>query len=329
MLVATFLDINRLELEKRNVPQPARGELLVKVEAAGICGTDAHIIKGESASTPPVVLGHEYAGEVVKLGEAVNSFQLGDRVSIDPNILCRTCLYCHAGKGHLCQNLTALGVDLDGGFAEYALVPEVQAHLLPSNMSFEAGAFVEPVACCLRGLQQANVQPGDEVAILGGGPIGLILLQLAVAAGGRVTVSEPVLDKWALAKNLGASRTVLPDELPSDAFDVVIEAAGIKATVKQSVEIARRGASKVWFGVSPQGQTVAIEPHDVFRKELRISGSFINPHTHARAIKLIGTGVVQVEPLISHRFPLDKIKTALDIHSSGTASKVIVIPGKS
>lgn len=326
MLAARFLAINNLQLTEEDVPKPGPGEVLIKVKAAGICGTDAHIIKGESASTPPVILGHEYAGEVIELGEGVTTLSLEDRISIDPNIFCQTCYYCHSGKEHLCLNLTALGVDIDGGFAEYAVVPEVQAHLLPPSVDFTAGAFIEPVACCIRGLQQARIQPGDEVAILGGGPIGLILLQLAVAAGGRVTVSEPAQGKWGLAKELGALRTVLPEELPSDAFDVVIEAAGVKATVEQSIKVARRGASVVWFGVSPQGTQAAIEPHEVFRKELQISGSFINPHTHARAVKLVGTGAVQVEPLISHRFPLGKIHEALAVHASGDASKVMFIP---
>lgn len=326
MLAARFIAIGNLQLVKEDVPRPGPGEVLIKVKAAGICGTDAHILKGESASTPPVILGHEYAGEVVELGEEVNTLDLGDRISVDPNIFCHTCYYCHSGKEHLCLNLTALGVDIDGGFAEYAVVPEVQAHLLPPSVDFTAGAFIEPVACCIRGLQQARIQPGDEVAILGGGPIGLILLQLAVAAGGRVTVSEPVQGKWALAKELGAVRTVLPEELPSDAFDVVIEAAGVKSTVEQSIKVARRGASVVWFGVSPQGTQAAIEPHEVFRKELQIAGSFINPHTHARAVKLVGTGAVQVEPLISHRFPLGKIHEALAVHGSGDASKVMIIP---
>ncbi|NLJ24541.1 MAG: zinc-dependent alcohol dehydrogenase family protein [Firmicutes bacterium] len=326
MLVARFMAIDDLRLVHEDIPEPGPGEVLIKVKAAGICGTDAHIIKGESASTPPVIIGHEYAGEVVELGEKVTTLSLGDRISVDPNIFCQTCYYCHTGKEHLCLHLTALGVDLDGGFAEYALVPEVQAHLLPPNMDFTAGAFIEPVACCIRGLEQANIRPGDEVAILGGGPIGLILLQLAVAAGGRVTLSEPVQQKWALAKELGALRTVLPEEIQLDAFDVVIEAAGVRATVEQSIKVARRGASIVWFGVSPQGLQAAIEPHEVFRKELRISGSFINPHTHARAVKLVGTGVVRVEPLISHRFPLKDIEEALKVHASGGASKVMIMP---
>ncbi|NMB24111.1 MAG: zinc-binding dehydrogenase, partial [Firmicutes bacterium] len=119
---------------------------------------------------------------------------------------------------------------------------------------------------------------------------------------------------------------VQPDELALDSFDVVIEATGVRAAVEQSIEVARRGASIVWFGVSPKGQKASIEPHEVFRKELRISGSFINPSTHARAIKLISSGVVQVEPLVSHRFPLGEIHAALEMHSSGTASKVMVIP---
>lgn len=326
MLAARFLAINNLQLVEVDMPQPGPGEVLIKVKAAGICGTDAHIIKGESASTPPVILGHEYAGEVIDLGDRVTTLSIGDRISVDPNIFCQTCHYCHAGKEHLCMNLTALGVDIDGGFAEYAVVPEVQAHLLPPTVDFLAGAFIEPVACCIRGLQQADIQPGDEVAILGGGPIGLLLLQLVVAAGGRVTISEPVQDKWPLAEELGALRTVLPDELQQDAFDVVIEAAGVKPAVEQSIKIARRGASIVWFGVSPQGLQAAIEPHEVFRKELHICGSFINPRTHARAVKLVGTGVVRVKPLISHQFALNEIDKALRIYASGNASKVMMIP---
>ena len=328
MLVANFLEISRLELAEKAVPKPKTGEVLIKVKAAWICGTDAHIIKGESNATPPVILGHEYSGEIIELGDDVSTFQAGDRISVDPNIFCRTCYYCHGGKGHLCQNLTALGVDLDGGFAEYAIVPVAQAHLLPEQMSFMEGAFVEPVACCIRGIQLAGIQPGDEVAILGGGPIGLILLQLAVASGARVTVSEPVRDKWDLAKQLGAVRTVIPDNLPLNAFDVVMEATGVRIAVEQTLDVARKGASIIWFGVSPRGQKVSIEPHEVFRKELKISGSFINPHTHARAIKLIATGAIKVEPLISHRFPLSDIEAALSLHSTGGASKIMIIPSE-
>ena len=325
MLAARFMDIGDLRLVQEDVPKPGPGEILIKVRASGVCGTDAHILKGESASTPPVILGHEYAGEVVEAGEGVTSFKVGDRVCVDPNIFCHSCYYCHSGKVHLCLNLTALGVDIDGGFAEYSVLPAAQAHLLPPNVSFAAGAFIEPVACCIRGLEQAQIRPGDEVAILGGGPIGLILLQLAAAAGGRVTVSEPVQSKWALAKELGAQRTVLAEQLAVDAFDVVIEAAGVKPAIEQSIKIARRGASVVWFGVSPQGMAAEIEPHEVYRKELRISGSFINPFTHSRAVKLVGSGAVRVEPLISHRYPLKDIHKALDVHSSGQASKVMII----
>jgi threonine dehydrogenase-like Zn-dependent dehydrogenase len=128
-----------------------------------------------------------------------------------------------------------------------------------------------------------------------------------------------------LAKELGAQRTVLPEQLAVDAFDVVIEAAGVKPAIEQSIKIARRGASVVWFGVSPQGMAAEIEPHEVYRKELRISGSFINPFTHSRAVKLVGSGAVRVEPLISHRYPLKDIHKALDVHSSGQASKVMII----
>ncbi|NLK07352.1 MAG: zinc-dependent alcohol dehydrogenase family protein [Firmicutes bacterium] len=326
MLAANFMEVGKLKLEEKTVAQPGKGEVLIKVKAAGICGTDSHIVKGQSSASPPVILGHEYAGEIVELGEGVNNFHLGERVIADPNLLCGMCFYCRNGNGHLCENLRALGVDLDGGFAEYALVPEVQLHRLPGNMDFEEGAFVEPVACCIRGLQQAGIQVGDEVAILGGGPIGLILLQLAKAAGGKVTLSEPVESKWGLARAVGADHIVSPGELPENTFDVVIEASGARTAIEQSTKTARRGASIVWFGVFPLGERVSIEPHDTFRKELRISGSFINPNTHAQAIHLISTGVVKVKPLISHHFSLREIETALELHDSGTANKIMIIP---
>ncbi len=135
MLAARFTAVG-LRLVEEDVPQLGPGEILIKVKAVGVCGTDAHIIKGESASTVPVILGHEYAGEVVAVGEGVTSFEVNDRVCVDPNIYCYSCYYCHNGKVHLCSNLTALSVDIDGGFAEYSVLPAAQAHLLPPDISF-------------------------------------------------------------------------------------------------------------------------------------------------------------------------------------------------
>lgn len=315
-----------LRLEKVEPPAVGPHDVLVRVAACGVCGTDAHIMKGEFAASPPVILGHEYAGEVVEIGDAVQTLHPGDRVCVDPNMFCGTCQYCRSGKAHLCENLSALGVNVDGGFAQYSLVPETQAYPLPPGISYEQAALIEPVACCLRGIQQARIQPGDKVVVLGGGPIGLILMQLAKAAGGQVTVSEPVEEKRQLAQQLGATHTVHPDELPLEAFDVVIEAAGLAATVQQSIKVARRGANLVWFGVCPEGEKTSIEPYEVYRKELNIAGSFINPCTHKRAIELVASGAIQLEPLVSHKFPLEDIHQALAVHGEPHSNKVLVMP---
>ena len=190
MLGYLFSEVGNANLQQ--LPNPVIGEsdVLIKVKACGICGTDIHILKGESSSTPPVVLGHEFSGEVVAVGSLVTTAKVGDRVCIDPNIFCGLCHYCRNGKEHLCENLTAIGVDIHGGFAEYAVVPQTHVYPLPANVSYAAGAMVEPVACCVRGMDLAKIRPGDEVAVLGAGPIGLILAQMAKAAGAVVTISE-------------------------------------------------------------------------------------------------------------------------------------------
>ena len=275
-----------------------------------------------------MVLGHEFSGEVVAVGSLVTTAKVGDRVCIDPNIFCGLCHYCRNGKEHLCENLTAIGVDIHGGFAEYAVVPQTHVYPLPANVSYAAGAMVEPVACCVRGMDLAKIRPGDEVAVLGAGPIGLILAQMAKAAGAVVTISEPNEEKVELITSLGFDRILKPQDLPPNSFDVVIEAVGIPATVEQSIEIARRGARIVWFSVVAQGAKAQIEPYKVFQKELTICGSFINPSTHARAIKLIASGQVQVDPLITHQYPLQEIEAAFAKQQDPESAKVIVVPNE-
>lgn len=321
-----FEGLGKAGLVERQMPAVGSKDVLIKVMACGICGTDIHILKGESMSTPPVVLGHEFAGEVVGIGEQVTTVGVGDRVCIDPNVFCGTCYYCRNGKEHLCENLKAIGVDVDGGFAQYCAVPHTHVYRLPDNVSYREGAMVEPVACCLRGIDRAGIRPGDEVAVLGGGPIGLILAQLAKAAGGHVTISEPNQEKWDLIHSLGFEKVVKPQELVSAGYNVVIEAVGLPAAVEQTIDIARRGATVVWFSVVAQGVKVKIEPFQVFRKELTITGSFINPSTHARAIKLISSGQVCVAPLLTHSYPLDQIEAGFAKQQEPDSVKVVIEP---
>jgi len=283
-----------------------------------------------------VIPGHEYAGTVAAVGEHVTHLRAGDAVVVDPNIHCGVCPYCRRGLIHLCENLTALGVNLPGGFQEFCRVPAKQVYKLPANLPLAEAALVEPLACCVHGIDRANIQVADRVVILGAGSIGLLLLQLARLAGAHdVLVSEPVPAKAALARRLGADCVVDPTSTDLGATvrerteigaDVVIECVGNPRTVAQALDLARRGGRVVLFGVNPKEAEVAVRPYDVFLNELTIVGSYVNPYTHARAIELLASGRVQVRELISHRFPLAQFAQAMALAAGGGAVKVLVEP---
>jgi 2-desacetyl-2-hydroxyethyl bacteriochlorophyllide A dehydrogenase len=302
-----------------------------------VCGTDQHIFEGEHIVRFPVIPGHEMAGEVIAAGAEVRHVKVGDRVALDPNITCGHCFWCQRGEVHLCENLEALGVTRNGGFAEYCLSPAKQAVLLPDNVSLESGALAEPLACCLHGADRLAVRPGETVAILGGGYIGMILLQLVKAAGaGTVIVSEPFAPRREAARALGAD--ILVDPLKEDltaivrdatdgvGVDAAIESAGRKETAEAAVALARRGGRVLFFGVVSPSAVAGIKPYDIYYKELTVMGSFVNPFTHARAVQMLSEGKVQVECLISHRFPVDQFAAALETARSADAVKVIVEP---
>ncbi|MGC9359631.1 MAG: zinc-dependent alcohol dehydrogenase family protein [Anaerolineae bacterium] len=315
-------------------PEPGRNDVLLRVAACGICGTDRHIMHGEFTAAPPVIIGHECSGEVLAVGDGVTTLAPGDRVAIDPNMPCGLCRPCRRGQIHLCQNLRALGVDVDGGFAELMVAPEQQCFRLLDQVTLEEGAMAEPVACCMRGIDRAGIAPGDRVAVIGGGAIGQILAQLARAAGASwLVLSDPVAERRQMALELGADAVVDPlseDQLaPGGALeggaDVVLEAVGSVPTTGQAVDWAAEGGTIVWFGVTPPGKKVAIEPNLVFRKELTIRGARINPFTHARAIAAMAAGQVKVALLLSRRIPLEELAAVLE-EPAGADIKTLVIP---
>ncbi|MDX7951870.1 zinc-dependent alcohol dehydrogenase family protein [Lichenihabitans sp. Uapishka_5] len=301
-------------------PEPGPGELLVRVEASGVCGTDRHLLHGSFPSTPPVTIGHEFCGIVEALGPGASGFAIGDRITADPNIVCGRCEPCQKGRINLCRNLRALGIQRDGGFATHAIVPQSQAYGLPASVKPEHGAFCEPIACCLHGIDMAQIQAGATVAVLGGGVIGLLTVQLARLAGARqVVLSTRQASRRRLAEDLGATATVDPTAgdpvaaisgpggvLPGGA-DVVIECAGVPDTMRQMTHVARAGGTVVVLGVMPKGETVAWEPFDVLFRELRVLGSFINPFTHRRAAELVAAGTLQLDPLVTRRMGLDEV----------------------
>lgn len=317
------------------LPKPGPEEILVQVKACGVCGTDSHIYKGDYRVQFPVIPGHEFSGIVVEAGEKAY-LQKGDRVTLDPNISDGTCVYCRQGKTHLCENLQALGVNMNGGFAEYCLAPHKQAYRIPDSISFETAAFTEPLACCIHGIDRAEIKLGDSVVILGSGPIGILLMQLARLAGaGQIIVSEPMKARRELAASFGADLVLDPtkEDVQAEVLkstkvgaNVVIEAAGIPPTVEIAPSLTRRGGMILLFGVSAIQAQAVINPYDIFNNELTLRGSFVNPYTHQRSIDLLASGKVDVKPLISHRFGIEETERAIKTSRSSDALKVMVIP---
>lgn len=336
MKAAQFDKPHSLHIVTKQLRPLKAGEMLVKVEACGVCGTDVHIVEGTSRSTPPVVLGHEYGGSVEDVGKAIAGFSPGRRVAIDPNIACGTCFYCRRGLVHLCANLRALGVDIDGGMAEYCIVPAEQAYLLPDDMPADQSAFIEPVSCAVHGIDRANIRTGDTVVLVGGGTIGLIMMQLARSAGAsRTIVIEPLAHKRAIAEKVGADVVLDPGvtnthlaimDLTTVGADVVIECVGKPQTMRMAIELARRGGTVEFFGVCPIGESIPVEPNQVYFKELTIVGSYINPHTFDRAITLLRSGRVKIDAFQVHRFPLDGVHEALAYQREGKTLKSIIQP---
>jgi len=315
--------INSLTVREVPAPSPRPGELVVRIEACGVCGSDRHILHGEYPAKPPVTLGHEFAGTVVSSSGDV-PLATGTRVAVNPNISCGICRECRRGNVQFCLNLRALGVDRDGGLAEYAVVPMTQAYALSPGTPAEYGALCEPLACCLHGIDVANIRPGMTVAVLGGGVIGQLMVQLARLAGATsVILSTRQPSRRQLAERLGATATIDPGAadvvatvtgtggLVPDGIDVVLECAGTMETVEQALQLARRGGTVVLFGVAPRSQTTTITPHDVLVRELHIVGAYLNPLTHGRAVELVASGKLDLAPLITHHLALADVPALL------------------
>lgn len=306
-----------------SVPEPVPGadDVLIKVHSAGICGTDLHIFKGEYEAVYPIIPGHEFSGEVAAVGVNVRNFHVGDRVTADPNIPCNKCSSCQRNEPNQCKNLRAVGVTQSGAFAEYVLAPEGNVFAI-GDMSYGAAALIEPLACVVWGLKQVDVQPGDSALVFGAGPMGCLVAQALKQAGAaKVVVTDVVPWRLELAERLGASKTVVADgkqaanlkALEPDGYDIVADATGIPAVLEGTFAYAKpRG--KIWvFGVVPNGTLAKFPAYEVFRRDLKIIGSFAVNRTFPQSITLIQSGAVQVEPLISHRLPLDDFCKGLDI----------------
>lgn len=341
MRSAVFYGKHDLRVEESKKPEIGPKDVLIQVKACGVCGTDVHIYEGDKGAaevTPPTILGHEFSGVVVQIGAEVVNCKAGDRVCIDPNCYCGTCEPCRNGVAHYCENMIGYGTTVNGAFAEYCAVNERQVYQLGENTTFEQGAMAEPVACCLHGIDMCEIQPGHQVVVIGGGMIGLLMMQLAKLAGAaRVALLEPVENKREVAKKLGADICIDPvredvkETLKAAGMtwiNTVIECVGRPSTIQQAIEIAGNKAVVMMFGLTKPDETISVKPFEVFQKELVLKASFINPYTQKRALDLIDSKRLDVSSMIYDVCGLESLEDVLSKPELRANGKYIISPEK-
>ena len=337
MKAAVFYTKEDLRIEDREISKAYGDKVLVKIKACGICGTDMHIFDGDEGAAPTpagTTLGHEFAGEVVEIGEMVNGIKVGEKVCVDPNKLCNECSFCKDGVGHFCENMIGIGTTVDGGFAEYCLVPMSQVYKFEKDISFAEAAMTEPVACCLHGIDMCNINVGDTVLVIGGGMIGLIMLQLASLKGAaNLILVEPIKEKRDHALKLGADIVIDPiNENVSEVLasnnitriNTVIECVGKTATIEQAISLAGKYSTVMMFGLTRPNDEIKVKPFEIFKKEIVLKASFINPYTQSRALKLIENKKIDVSSMIYKKISVDELPSVLADKKERTKGKYIV-----
>ncbi|MGV8026418.1 MAG: zinc-dependent alcohol dehydrogenase family protein [Anaerolineaceae bacterium] len=316
MKAAVLYSAGDIRIEEKPIPTPGIDEVLIKIYACGVCGTDNALNKGEYPGNYPVVIGHEFSGEIVEIGKSVKSFSVGDRVTVDPNRVCHKCYFCRNGLEHLCDNLQSMGVHIDGADAEYCVMLESNVYKIGNSISYEEAAFCEPLACAIHGTDLAKVKIGDTVLIIGAGGMGNLITQCVKNSGAStIIVSEPIAKRRDLALENGATHVIDPlninvlDEIKKIkpvGVDVVFEVAGISREQAACPAYARKGGTIVFFGCSPKDKFIQLNPFNINENEQKILGSFNNQFATGRAVEMLVNRKIRVDNLISHRFSLDK-----------------------
>jgi D-arabinitol dehydrogenase (NADP+) len=330
MRVASVEQPGRVRVQGAEIPRAVLpDDVVVKVMASGICGTDVHIFRGEYLGSYPIVPGHEFSGVVEAVGANVRRYKPGDRVSVEPNISCDSCPACLSNRQNFCENWQAVGVTRPGGMAQYVLAPQ-KVVFDAEGIPFDRAAFMEPLSCVIHGIESVGIHMGDTVAVIGMGPIGMLLIRTARAGGASLfAAAELSEERLSAARRDGVSQaTTDVTTLPSDRFDVVIDATGAPAVLAQAIRLARPGGRLLMFGVAPQGKTATFEPFQVFRKGLSIHASYTSRRNSYQALKLISSGAVRVDDLVSHRLPLEGFDAGIGKIESKkeNAMKVMIFP---
>lgn len=330
MKAAVITEPGVVTIESLPDPVPGPREVVVRVAGCGICGTDLHIMDGEFAPAYPIVPGHEFAGEVVEVGDSVTGITVGQRVAVDPTLNCGECHYCRRGRGNLCDRWAAIGVSTAGGAAEYARAPVKNCFVLPEHVDVTDAALIEPLSCAVRGFDVLPRRIGDHYLIYGAGTMGLMMLELAKRCGAAsvsvVDINPARLDTVRLLG--GALATSRADELRRErGWDVVIDCTGVEAAIADGLSHVGKGGTFLQFGVSNYDARVTIEPYRIYNQELTVAGSMAVLHSYDRAGELFAAGALRPDVFVSHRFPLARYGEALAQFRDGVGRKILVTPG--
>lgn len=345
MKAAVFHGPGEMEVTEVDRPEVGPEEILIKVGANTVCGTDVRIVTGQKTSgvRRPSIIGHEFAGKIAQVGERVRGYEQGMPVAVAPTIPCHRCYYCQHGMENVCDDKRRLGYELDGGLCEYVLVPadgvsSGNVFVVGEDTPVEHLALAEPLACCVNGQRQTPVGLNDTVLIMGAGPIGLFHLQLALLSGAEtVIVSQPSAPRREFAAGLGAHLTVNPGEenlssVVAEAtgglgVDVAIVCIGKPGLVNDALGLVRRGGSvNIFAGLSGEGWA-ELEANRIHYDQLRVTGvSDCSRSDYEAALRLIRSGRVDVSKMVTHRFPLAEVNAALDSTANGEGIKAAVVP---
>ena len=336
MQAARLYGVGDLRVKEVERPQiEFDDDVLIRIHACGICPSDLRAYTGlrPAHRDMPYTPGHEWTGEVVAVGGGVQGFAVGDRVAPSWRVVCGECYYCVRGRHNYCENLVRGRVR--GGFAQYGVAPARALLHIPDSVSYEQASFCEPLACCINGSLDSGIGFGDDVVVIGAGPIGLTHLQLAKHSGARVTVSDLLPERLAKAKELGADHTILASQVdPVEAVkdltegrgaDVVIVAVGAPAALRQALEMAGLCSTVNFFAGTYPPTTLDLDPNLIHYKQIRLTGSHdFTPHHFQTALRFIEMGTVRVANVVSHRLPLARVKEGFDVVAGQKGLKVVI-----
>lgn len=344
MKAAVLRGPNDLALTAIAMPSAGPGDLVLRVRAATVCGTDLRILTGRKTKGVrfPSVIGHEFAGDIVEVGAGVTAFKVGDRVCVDPVIPCRACAYCKSGRENVCQHRQAIGYEFDGAFAEFLRIPAIALEAgnvfrIPAHMDFEAAALAEPLACCINGQRNADIRLGDTVLVLGAGPIGLMHAALARNSGARqVIVSEPSAARRQAALERGVEHAFDPSagslvefvKAQTDGLgaDVAILAIGVPELANEAFNAVRKGGHVNLFAGFSAGATANVDVNLIHYNEIVVTGaSALSRRDYEVALNLLASGRMDAKTLITHRFGVDEALQAFEVAGRGTALKVALV----